>query len=308
MKITPAHSVEANDMAQCLLEQWTHSHMPINCSIDAYDDKPTLPVVQERLALAFGWDSWQAMLSFISQPHEAFYLDNDESALQSVVLKLSNSIGFNYPHGAVYNLIQNAGVGYSPAMRRDLKLNASPWGQIIERNEIAQGIVVVSTASHGGIMLSQERSEAIPPHLSLNQLAYEEDSEAKFVQLAFPQYFREALKYNLASIGLYASRSIPEIIDPKLQSLLGDSNHRISSLYGEQPKPDPSLNRELTQQETEAIDYLSQCVLRNVKPIVVPESDCPTLQDWVAVFSTALRVDNAIPFTSMVWKKHFLLA
>ncbi|WP_172859102.1 DUF7007 domain-containing protein [Vibrio anguillarum] len=305
MKITPAHILEAKEMAQSLLDEWGESGMPMSCSLDVLDETPTLVAIQNRLASSFGWDSWPEMISFISEPHEAIYLDNNTEALEKVVSELSKSIGYEYPHGMMFSIVQNSGTGYSPKIRRELALNSTPWGQAIHRDEIAEGIVVVSTASHGGILLSETRSNEIPKHLTLNQLAYEEDDDATYVQLAFPQYFRESLKFNLAKVGVYSASSIPHIHDPKIQEMLDESRSHFSSLFGKQPEEDLSLRRELTPQEVEAIEYLSQCVLRNVKPIVVPDSERPTLQEWAEVLSHTLRVDNKIPRTSIVWKSHF---
>ena len=307
MKITPAHTLEAKEMAQSLLDEWVEVGMPMNSSLDASDETPTLVAIENRLATAFGWGSWPEMISFISETHEPIYLDNNTEALEQVVSELSKSIGYDYSHGMIFNVVQNSGVGYSPIVRRELAENRTPWGQAIQRDEIAAGIIVVSTASHGGILLSEARSNEIPKHLTLNQLAYEEDLEATYVELAFPNYFRKSLKFNLAKVGVYSSSSVPHINDPKIQEMLDESRSHFSSLFGRQPKEDLSLRRELTQQEVEAIEYLSQCVLSNVKPIVSPDSDSPTLQEWAEVLSNSLRVDNRIPVTSIMWKTHFKL-
>ena len=40
---------------------------------------------------------------------------------------------------------------------------SSPWGQVVECRDIAAGLWSVSTAGHGGILISEERHAALPP-------------------------------------------------------------------------------------------------------------------------------------------------
>lgn len=40
--------------------------------------------------------------------------------------------------------------------------NKSPWGRIQHIDQIASGVLFVSTASHGGIWLSVERRKQVP--------------------------------------------------------------------------------------------------------------------------------------------------
>ncbi len=70
---------------------------------------------------------------------------------------------------------------------------SSPWGAIQSACQIAPGIWEVSTASHGGIILSQERYDALPAALQVNPFgggfAFEEDCEA-FIPFA---YYRDEI-------------------------------------------------------------------------------------------------------------------
>lgn len=304
-KIIPAHTLEANEMARHLFVEWFEMGIPVSCSLDEPEERPTLVMVKNRMAVAFGWDSWASMIDFISLPHEPVYLDSNIEQLETVVSRLSSSIGYDYAHGMIYSLIENSGAGYSPKTRRELALNATPWGQATVREEIADGITQVSTSSHGGILLSKSRISEMPDHLSLNQSAYEEDCEARLVELAFPELFAETLKHSLAAVGIYSSRSVPMILDPVVEEWLTESRNSFSTLFGTPNKNDDSLNREMTERENEAVNYLSKCVLLNFRPIVFPKNDEPTLQDWAQVLADTLRVDGSIPMTSVHWKTHF---
>lgn len=62
---------------------------------------------------------------------------------------------------------------------------SSPWGSIQQADRLAAGIWSVMTASHGGILLSDERQEAMPEALRLDGGIYEEDCDWSLVVLAF---------------------------------------------------------------------------------------------------------------------------
>jgi hypothetical protein len=68
----------------------------------------------------------------------------------------------------------------------------SPWGRVKSTKELAPGIVLVGTVSHGGIWLSPERVAALPLWAFLLRSRYgakpvywEEDVEIKVPLLAF---------------------------------------------------------------------------------------------------------------------------
>lgn len=67
----------------------------------------------------------------------------------------------------------------------------SPWGEIQSQHELAPGIIIVSTARHGGIWLSPERRAALPPVLAAaptycrDPQWFEEDIDAILPVLAF---------------------------------------------------------------------------------------------------------------------------
>lgn len=65
----------------------------------------------------------------------------------------------------------------------------SPWGKVQHCNQIAEGIVSVSTASHGGLKLSIERNNQIPEGARKSSGWYEEDCEWSIVALVFPKDF-----------------------------------------------------------------------------------------------------------------------
>lgn len=63
--------------------------------------------------------------------------------------------------------------------------NISMWGQIDFAVELVPGIWAVSTPSHGGLILSDERQQAMPATLRLDSNQYEEDCNWSLVYLAF---------------------------------------------------------------------------------------------------------------------------
>jgi hypothetical protein len=66
----------------------------------------------------------------------------------------------------------------------------SPWGYVDRQTIIAPGIRQVSTAGHGGILLSAERQSAMPDALRREHASYEEDCEWALIALAFPEEFK----------------------------------------------------------------------------------------------------------------------
>ena len=75
----------------------------------------------------------------------------------------------------------------------------TPWGQSQHQKKYADGIVMYSTASHGGFHLSEKRIAEMPePYRNVGWPWYEEDCDWCKVVLSFPQYFsvedREAAK------------------------------------------------------------------------------------------------------------------
>lgn len=65
----------------------------------------------------------------------------------------------------------------------------SPWGKVQETSVYADGIVFVSTASHGGFKLSRTRQSQMPKALRSEGGWYEEDCEAALVVVGLPNYF-----------------------------------------------------------------------------------------------------------------------
>lgn len=57
---------------------------------------------------------------------------------------------------------------YAPSLRPQ----TSPWGNVERAEQILSGIWSVSTASHGGLILSEGRQKAMPASLALESGAY----------------------------------------------------------------------------------------------------------------------------------------
>ena len=74
--------------------------------------------------------------------------------------------------------------------------NNTPWGigKECEWSKCAEGVYFVSTPSHGGYLITQERRNAMPePYKSIPTFAggnwYEEDCDWALVALSFPEAF-----------------------------------------------------------------------------------------------------------------------
>lgn len=72
----------------------------------------------------------------------------------------------------------------------------TPWGTADSVEHIADGIIFVTTPSHGGFRLDQSRNAQVPyvwRQASFNGQAlrgwYEEDCDWSLVALTFPQHF-----------------------------------------------------------------------------------------------------------------------
>lgn len=73
---------------------------------------------------------------------------------------------------------------------------SSPWGKIQDEEQIAEGIVYVSTASHGGIWVSPELIDRVQQTMrdyaaywSGSENWFEEDCAAQCVVVSFPEHF-----------------------------------------------------------------------------------------------------------------------
>lgn len=77
-----------------------------------------------------------------------------------------------------------------------MKITSSPWGHVQSQNQIAPGIVSVSTAGHGGIWVSEERLKAMPADVLATKNYsgapnwFEEDCDWAKVVLSFPEAFK----------------------------------------------------------------------------------------------------------------------
>ena len=73
-------------------------------------------------------------------------------------------------------------------------ISMTPWGKVQTQREVTEGITWVTTAGHGGIVLSDARLREMPTQYKrLNVYGqgryFEEDCEWALVVDAFPQYF-----------------------------------------------------------------------------------------------------------------------
>lgn len=73
------------------------------------------------------------------------------------------------------------------------KLTSSPWGAVQQQHELAEGIIGVSTASHGGIKVSDELLAKMPAEFRTTPYSgggwFEEDCDWALVAVCFPYAF-----------------------------------------------------------------------------------------------------------------------
>ena len=75
-----------------------------------------------------------------------------------------------------------------------MRKGSSPWGAIQDEREILPGIVSVSTAGHGGIIVSAERLEQMPDYMRVGYAgrgAFEEDCDWAIPFCVFEAEIRE---------------------------------------------------------------------------------------------------------------------
>lgn len=75
---------------------------------------------------------------------------------------------------------------------------SSPWGAVQTSDELAPGVLAVSTAGHGGLKLSAERNRAVHPALRQSNGWYEEDDEANIVAHFHPDVYPDADREQIA--------------------------------------------------------------------------------------------------------------
>lgn len=99
----------------------------------------------------------------------------------------------------------------------------TPWGFSDTEREIANGITLVSTPSHGGYYLSQARqAELLARFPSFTTWAggpwYEEDCDWAVVAIVFPTAFPASAQANAEACARYAAMYSREALsDPRLQ-------------------------------------------------------------------------------------------
>jgi len=77
----------------------------------------------------------------------------------------------------------------------------TPWGPIRLVKFVAPGIILISTASHGGLYLTPELNDSVAPEIKQQtvngdgfQGFYEEDEDAQYVREQFLNYETDYLQ------------------------------------------------------------------------------------------------------------------
>lgn len=213
-------------------------------------------------------------------------------------------------HGKwAYDIAAMVRLTASPKARSASRENDSPWGQVDEEEIIAPGIREVTTGSHGGIILSEEAQAQMPPHLRLDGRAYEEDCCVALVHVGLWQHFAWRQRaYALISLRVL-SGELPGVreADDSEYELWMASIRRSNYVL---PSKDPN-NRQPTHLEVDVVEYLTQCVVRNMEPIVGAGNGQQSLADWCAQLRPIPFGDNPAdgylwPMTTTPWRPNWL--
>lgn len=90
----------------------------------------------------------------------------------------------------------------------------TPWGTAGYVANVAEGIVSVSTPSHGGYHLDAKRNKLVPDYMRQRGGWYEEDCEWAIVATVFPQYFDEKqLAFAASSLKNYSPDMFEEFYE-----------------------------------------------------------------------------------------------
>ncbi|MBI3352654.1 MAG: hypothetical protein HY036_08750 [Nitrospirae bacterium] len=73
-----------------------------------------------------------------------------------------------------------------------VQLTRSPWGAVQQTKVIAEGLVFVKTASHGGLKLNRALNKRVPEYMRRKGGWYEEDSESAIPVIALKEFFSES--------------------------------------------------------------------------------------------------------------------
>ena len=87
------------------------------------------------------------------------------------------------------NFNNAAAAAVAPSYASTSQPRRSMWGDVQTATQTAPGIWSVTTAGHGGIVLSPARNAMVPACLRRANAQYEEDGEYAAVVFAFPDHF-----------------------------------------------------------------------------------------------------------------------
>lgn len=122
----------------------------------------------------------------------------------------------------------------------------TPWGPAQSIDKIADGILCVSTASHGGIILSPERNAKVPDYMRDRDGHYEEDCEYAIPFVVFE-----------AEIRAWAKANGDRIMDAAKRSLANWNPDAFEKFFGVKLTPEQShIRREESFEAAHANDWI----------------------------------------------------
>lgn len=114
-------------------------------------------------------------------------------------------------------------------------MNLNAWGKPQQITTLAEGVVSVSTAGHGGIVLSKERNALVPADIRMEDGAYEEDCDWAIAWMSM----RKAGV--IPDNATWGKRSATEIDPYAIQSLHRWRPDHVKDLTGQDPDPNSPI-------------------------------------------------------------------
>lgn len=149
----------------------------------------------------------------------------------------------------------------------------TPWGTADHTTDVAPGITIADTSSHGGVKLSPERNKVIPPALRASSGWYEEDCEYNIPARYFAEEFA-------------AQPHITRTADEFREDADSSIKHWFPTQW------EKANGRELAPGESRTKDESSWAAAQGDKPIVTSASRSKSDPDMLVVTARPLGHDG----------------
>jgi len=133
----------------------------------------------------------------------------------------------------------------------------SPWGAVQHEEKIMDGIVLVSTASHGGLKVYHKLNKLIPDDMRRADGWYEEDCDWAIVATVFPMAFPDDTEAARFSLKHWHWKEYERYYGVELQP--GESRLKDQWLFEEAHKNDFQVVSAIQKDERPGFVYVRAC-------------------------------------------------